>query len=210
MERQYRDLRSHQQSAAQSDGHAQHYGSSNLGRRRALPRHRAIAVRLAAHRKRRSHPNHAASRPDGRSTLRRLRRPLGPIANVEEIEDLMLVQTKSWRRAVLCNYFLEQTALRIEHFGDAILDCAVRNKACHDDRILLPDTVSASDRLVLDGRVPPAVEEKDIIRELQIQSDAAGAITHQDHVNVRVAPEAVQHTGPFSGWDFPVEEHNAD
>ena len=48
------------------------------------------------------------------------------------------------------------------------------------------------DRLVLNRGVPPAVEQEDIVRELQIQPDAAGAVTHQEDVLGRVALEAIQ------------------
>ena len=52
----------------------------------------------------------------------------------------------------------------------------------HEHRVLLAEAVGPVDRLVLDGRVPPAVEQEDVVRELQIQPDAAGAVAHQHDV----------------------------
>src|SRR5690606_27227182 len=47
----------------------------------------------------------------------------------------------------------------------------------------------AVDRLVFDGRVPPAVEQEDVAGELQVEADAAGAVTHQEDAAVRIVAE---------------------
>ena len=65
-------------------------------------------------------------------------------------------------------------------------------KRVDEHRLLLAQAVGPVDRLVLDGRVPPAVEQEHVVGELQVQPDAAGAVAHQDDVLARVALEAVE------------------
>ena len=55
------------------------------------------------------------------------------------------------------------------------------------------DPVRAVDRLVLDGRVPPAVEQEDVARELQVEPDAPRAVAHQQHGALRVVLEPIEH-----------------
>ena len=52
---------------------------------------------------------------------------------------------------------------------------------------LTPMRWAAVDRLIFDGRVPPAIEQKHIARKLQVEPDAAGAVAHQHHVTRVVA-----------------------
>ena len=57
-----------------------------------------------------------------------------------------------------------------------------RDEARDEHRLLLAEPMGAVDRLVLDGRVPPAVEQEHVVGELQVQADAAGAVAHQEDV----------------------------
>lgn len=37
---------------------------------------------------------------------------------------------------------------------------------------------------IFNGRIPPAIEQKDVLAELQIQSDASRAVAHQNHMRL--------------------------
>ena len=56
-----------------------------------------------------------------------------------------------------------------------------------------PDAMGAIDRLILDRRIPPAIEQKDVAGQLQIQAHATGPVAHQQHVGVGVLAELPQH-----------------
>src|SRR4029078_9504130 len=53
-------------------------------------------------------------------------------------------------------------------------------------------------------RVPPAVEEKHVFAELEVESDAAGAVAHQDYVLGFVFFELLKHGISLFGVNFPV------
>src|SRR5262245_19575179 len=48
------------------------------------------------------------------------------------------------------------------------------------------------DRLVLYRGVPPAIKQEDVVGELQVEPDAAGAVAHQDDMPVRIGFEAIK------------------
>ncbi len=66
------------------------------------------------------------------------------------------------------------------------------------------DAMGPVDGLVLDGRVPPAVEEEDVVGELQVQAHRAGPIAHQDHVGRTVVAEPANHAVAPRGRDLAV------
>ena len=49
------------------------------------------------------------------------------------------------------------------------------DQAVHEHRLALPEAVHTVGRLLLDGRVPPAVEVEDVVRRRQVEAAAAGA-----------------------------------
>jgi len=87
---------------------------------------------------------------------------------------------------------VEDFAFVFEDGGDALFDGVAGEKSRHGDRVTLADAMSAVDGLVLDRGVPPAVEKEDVIGELEVQSDAAGSIAHQEYVAILVSLESVE------------------
>ncbi len=73
-----------------------------------------------------------------------------------------------------------------------------------DHRILLTDAVSPVDRLILDGRIPPAVEQKHVAGELQIQPHGSGSVAHQQQVRVRIVFELIQNRFSLLRWNTAV------
>ena len=53
--------------------------------------------------------------------------------------------------------------------------------------------MSPIDCLIFDCRVPPAVEQKDVASELQVEANAARSVTHQQHMFVRVIAKGFDH-----------------
>src|SRR5438105_2334973 len=102
-----------------------------------------------------------------------------PSFHVEQPEDFLFVQPERRRRTVLAEHFLKQLPLLFQHLGDAFLDRVLANEALDEYGLFLADAMSAIDRLVLDGGVPPAVEQEDVINELEVEPNAAGAVAHQ-------------------------------
>src|SRR5262249_52868501 len=131
--------------------------------------------------------------------------PFRPRLDIKQPKDLLLRQPQARWWAILLQQLVEKLPLPVQHFGDAALNRFLGDEARHENRLALADTVDPVDRLVLDGRVPPAVEKEDIVRELEIESDTAGAIAHQDHVLGGIAAEALQHHLPFARGDAAVE-----
>src|SRR5262249_14231004 len=64
-----------------------------------------------------------------------------------------------------------------------------RNK----DRMTLTDPVGPINCLVLDRRVPPAVEQKDVASKFDIEPHASGAVAHEKNVLAWVAAETRQY-----------------
>src|SRR5205085_12667303 len=124
--------------------------------------------------------------------LNSCRRPLGPRSHVEQPENVVLRQTQRRRRAVLADHLLKELPFLLQYFRDALLDRSLADEARDEHRLLLAQTMRPVDRLVLDGGIPPAVEEKDIVGELEVEADAAGPVTHEQHVLGRVLLEQVE------------------
>src|SRR5262249_686916 len=102
---------------------------------------------------------------------------------------------------------LEELPLLFQHLRDPALDRVLADEALDENRLLLTDAVGAVDRLVLDGGVPPAVEEEDVVHELQVQADAAGAVAHQDDLLVAVRLELIEDRLAFALWNLAVILH---
>ena len=61
----------------------------------------------------------------------------------------------------------EELPLLLLEFFDTFLDRARGNHAIDENRILLPDAVDAVDGLGLHGRIPPRVEEENVLRRIE-------------------------------------------
>src|SRR5262249_39222054 len=133
-----------------------------------------------------------------------------PRLNVEKAEDFSLGQAQRWRRAVLLKQLGEKLPFAFEDVGDAILDGSLGDETGDENRGLLADAVGAIDGLVLHRRVPPAIEQENIVGELQVEPDAAGAIAHQENVLFRIVLEAFQQSGALTRWNLAVELKRAE
>ena len=98
---------------------------------------------------------------------------------VEQAEDLRGGEAqRGVRRLAVAQDRLEQFALLAEDQVDPLFDRVLADEAGDDHRVFLSDAVRPVDRLVLDGRVPPAVKQEDIAGKLQIESDRPRAVAH--------------------------------
>src|SRR5262249_35286446 len=112
--------------------------------------------------------------------------------DIEQPENLLLIQAHLRRRTVLLDQLIEQLPFALEHLSDAAFQGVLRDEACDENGFLLANAVRAVDGLVFDSGVPPAVEEENVVRKLQIQADAAGAVTHEEDVLGCLALERIQ------------------
>src|SRR6202023_571189 len=99
---------------------------------------------------------------------------------IEQPKHIILRKSQARRHVVLGDQVVKQLPLLLQHLRNAALDRLWTDKARHEDRALLTEPMSAIDRLVLDGGVPPAIEQEYVVRELQVQPDRSGAVAHQD------------------------------
>src|SRR5208283_4148288 len=83
--------------------------------------------------------------------------------DVEQAEDLFPRQAQLLGRPILLDQLVEQRTLLLQHLRDAPLDAVLDQEARHEDRLALADAMGPLDRLVLDGRVPPAIEQEHIV-----------------------------------------------
>ncbi len=88
---------------------------------------------------------------------------------------------------------LEQLSLLFEHTIDSLLDRIERQEPCDSRGTSRANAMGTIDCLILDGRIPPAVKEKYVAGELQIQAHGAGAVTHQYHAGRRVVAKPADH-----------------
>jgi hypothetical protein len=71
---------------------------------------------------------------------------------------------------------LGHLSLRLDQLVDSFLDCATADEFVHQHIAFLPDPKGTVGRLVLDGRIPPAVEVNDVRRGSQVEAGAAGLL----------------------------------
>ena len=74
-----------------------------------------------------------------------------------------------------------QGALGFDERVDAILDRATADELVHEDRLSLANPERPVGRLVLDRRIPPAVEVADVVRRHQVQPGSAGFQRKDEH-----------------------------
>src|SRR5262249_963967 len=89
--------------------------------------------------------------------------------------------------------------------SDAPLDSVLDDEASNKDALLLTNAVGALDRLVLNGGVPPTVEEKHVIGELEVQTDAARAVAPQQDVLAAIGAKLCENGLPLYRWYSAVE-----
>ncbi len=103
-------------------------------------------------------------------------------------------------------HLLRELALRVEQLVDALLERAEADQAVHEHRLALADAMHAVGRLLLDGRVPPAVEVEDVIRRRQVQTAAACADRDDEHRRPVLARERGQQLLALPRVEPAVEE----
>ena len=69
----------------------------------------------------------------------------------------------------------KQLALLFFEMLDAFFDRALCDHAIYEDAAILPDTVHTVDSLIFDCRIPPWVEQEDIVRRVQRNASAPRA-----------------------------------
>ena len=89
-------------------------------------------------------------------------RSIGPAGHskLEQPEKLFLRQAELAAALGAGENDVEQLALLLQHAVDPLLDRVEHEKARDGDRAVHADAMGAVDRLVLDGRIPPAVEQE--------------------------------------------------
>src|SRR5205085_3625675 len=96
--------------------------------------------------------------------------------------------------------------LMLQHLGDAPFDGMLCDKARDKNGALLADTVRTVDCLVLNGRIPPAIKQENIIRRLQVEAHAAGPVAHQDETFSFIAFESVENRLSFARRNAAMEK----
>ena len=84
-----------------------------------------------------------------------------------------------------------QVALGLLQLQHLFLDRVPGDQPVGEDLAGLADAVGAVDRLRFDGRVPPGVEQEDVLGRGQVQAEAAGLQADQEQLAVRVVLEAL-------------------
>ena len=75
--------------------------------------------------------------------------------------------------------------------GDFLFDRAATDESIREDLLCLPDAVCPVDSLRLDGRIPPGVEQENILGSSQVKAEAARLQTDQEVWTFRVIMEPV-------------------
>ena len=91
---------------------------------------------------------------------------------VEEVLDIVR-RDGARQRTALVDDALEQVSLALLERDDLLLDRPRRDEPIDRDRLALADAVGPVDRLRLGRRVPPGVEDEDVVGLGQRQPEAA-------------------------------------
>ena len=73
-----------------------------------------------------------------------------------------------------------QVPLLFLQVGDFFFDRVATDQAVRKDAVRLADPVSPVDRLRFDGRVPPRIEQKDVLSRSQVQTEPARFKTDEE------------------------------
>ena len=90
---------------------------------------------------------------------------------------------------------LEEIALALLEGDDLLLDRAGGHEPVDGDRLVLPDAVRPVDGLRLGGRIPPRVEDEDVVGLRQRQAEPTSLEADQERRRITVA-EAPDDRGP--------------
>lgn len=98
-------------------------------------------------------------------------------AKVKEAEQILAGQPGGEGGVMIVDQVAKKFPFFLENGRDSLLDRARREHSLDIYPIFLANPMGAVDRLVFDRRVPPPVEKDDVVGELQVQPDGAGAVT---------------------------------
>src|SRR4051794_15800725 len=129
---------------------------------------------------------------------------------LKEGKDFFPRQAAAWRSGRFVENSVEKLALALKHFIDALFNRIQNQKACYRHGTLHSNSMRSIDRLVLDGRIPPSVEKKYIIRELQIKPNSASTIAHQYHMAIWIVPKLGYLRVAVPTCDFAVIFHRPE
>ena len=179
------DLTGARQSAGRRAGRAEEYAASSTARTQARPHHgeaRAEALRGGhpwvddgPHRTHRSQP---CRRSSSRRKVTRSRSSSSS-SSVSAASPLPSTASASAR-------------LRVSSSAILLLDRAAGDQPVHLDRLGLADPVGAVGGLLLDGRVPPAVDVDDVVGAGQVEPGAAGLERQQEDRESRPVAGALE------------------
>jgi hypothetical protein len=74
--------------------------------------------------------------------------------------------------------------------------------------MLLPESMAAFDGLVLHGRIPPPVEQKNVVSRLQVQADPAYGIIQQHYLVICILLKLFYYPFPLARLYFAVKLQN--
>mmetsp|Transcript_29054 Transcript_29054/g.84842 ORF Transcript_29054/g.84842 Transcript_29054/m.84842 type:complete len:235 (-) Transcript_29054:367-1071(-) len=97
--------------------------------------------------------------------------------------------------------------LELVHF---LLDGVFCDETCCVDRFALANAIGSVHRLHFYGRVPPRLEQKHIIRLLQVQSFAASFEAHQDDLDLGFGLEGGEDAPPLGQGHVSEQFHNLE
>ena len=97
---------------------------------------------------------------------------------IEQAEDFVLVETRAGRGSGDGENGLKEFPFFLQHLIDVFFDGVDGHHASDGYRAAGTDAMRAVDCLIFDGRIPPAVKQKHIATELQVQTDTSGTVAH--------------------------------
>src|SRR5690606_4699672 len=130
--------------------------------------------------------------------------PASGSLQVEKGEELLARERQIAGGAGVAKDRIEEFPFFGQDLVDPLLDRSAGQESRHGDWAGAADAVGAVDGLVFDGRVPPAIEQEDIVGKLQVESDAPRAIAHQDDAAARVVAKLLDHTVAAGVWHLTV------
>lgn len=94
---------------------------------------------------------------------------LGFIApQIEQPKNFVLCQAKLRGSSIVFEDFVEQCTLGFQDIMDSLFDRAGHNHSSNSDATGRSDTMSAIDRLVFDGWIPPTIKQENVSAKLEV------------------------------------------
>src|SRR5579883_1225154 len=104
---------------------------------------------------------------------------------------------------------LRDASLALLQREDSLLDRVLGHHAIHHDGALLSEAMRAVCGLFLHGRVPPWIEQEDVVGRREVEARAAGLERHQEHGRAALVLELAHHRAPIAGRAVEAREADA-